>query len=190
LSSDDSSGPPRAVDRHFAVGIEDAVILPLVMAALAARRILKAALTLLIDIIDIAFPILLQVMRFPLFTLRMLGDGGAWLLKGIVRILPIGGTRRAAWREAIGRTWTWLRSKISYRAFERRPRARSRVSRRCRCLARSCGATSGTTTRRSAHPRRSSANGRRTSSARWSVKFTAQYYEAKDREEMLKSHKP
>ena len=38
-------------------------------------------------------------MRFPLFTLRILGDGIAALLKGIVRILPVGGTRRAAWRE-------------------------------------------------------------------------------------------
>jgi hypothetical protein len=57
-------------------------------------------------------------MRFPLFTLRILGDGIAALTKGIVRFLPIGGERRAAWRERVSEYWKWLRQKFSYKAFE------------------------------------------------------------------------
>ncbi len=105
-------------DARFTAGLSDLVILPLVAVALAIAKTLRWLFTLLIRIIDWLFPILLQVMRFPLFTLRILGDGLAWLTRGIVSILPVGGTRRAAWREWVSRTWAWLRSKISYKAFE------------------------------------------------------------------------
>src|SRR5438045_3795221 len=97
--------PSGAAPENFPVGIEDVVILPLILIALAVRKVLGVALTILIHIIDFLFPILLQLMRFPLFTLRILGDGIAALLKGIARILPIGGVRRAAWREFVSQKW-------------------------------------------------------------------------------------
>jgi hypothetical protein len=109
---------PVAAPELFRPGIEDIVILPLVVIALAVVKLLKAFFTLLIRLIDFLFPILLQLIRFPLFTLRILGDGIAALTKAILAILPIGGTRRAAWREAISVYWAWLRQKFSYRAFE------------------------------------------------------------------------
>src|SRR5829696_3068287 len=77
-----------AADR-FGAGIDDAVILPLVLIALAAKYLFKATLSILIHILDFAFPILLQFARFPLFTLRIVGDGIAALLKGAVRYLPV-----------------------------------------------------------------------------------------------------
>ena len=98
--------------------MEDIVILPLVTIALAVAKLLRWFFSLLVHIIDWLFPILLQLVRFPLFTLRILGDGIVWLLKGIVRFLPVGGTRRTAWREAVSAYWAWLRAKISYKAFE------------------------------------------------------------------------
>lgn len=110
--------PAVAADDGFPAGVDDAVIVPLVVVAFAGWRILRRTFFILIDIVDFLFPILLQVMRFPLFTLRILGDGIAALLKGIVRFLPVGGERRAAWREFIGRHWAWLRAKFSYKAFE------------------------------------------------------------------------
>ena len=94
------------------------VIVPLVVVAFAIWRILRRTFFILVDLVDFLFPILLQVMRFPLFTLRILGDGIAALLKGIVRFLPVGGDRRAAWREFVSRHWAWLRQKFSYKAFE------------------------------------------------------------------------
>src|SRR5262245_3525554 len=109
---------PASPPEHFRAGIEDVVILPLVAVAFIVKVLLRALLTILIDIIDWLFPILLQVMRFPLFTIRILGDGIAALLKSVARFLPIGDARQQAWREFVGRNWTWLRQKLSYRAFE------------------------------------------------------------------------
>lgn len=102
----------------FRVGVEDIVILPLVAVAVIVKVVLRALLTILIDIIDWLFPILLQVTRFPLFTIRILGDGIAALFKGVMRFLPIGDLRRRAWREFISRNWAWYRQRFSYRAFE------------------------------------------------------------------------
>jgi hypothetical protein len=102
----------------FGVGVEDIVILPLVAIAVIVKVVLRALLTILIDIIDWLFPILLQVMRFPLFTIRILGDGIAALLKGVMRFLPIGNMRRQAWQGFISRNWAWCRQSLSYRAFE------------------------------------------------------------------------
>ena len=116
--SDRGGGPAETTRERFSAGIDDLVIVPLVAVAFAIARLLRAMLNLLIHIVDWLFPILLQIMRFPLFTLRILGDGIAALLKGIVRILPVGGARRAAWRDAVSAYWTWLRGKISYKAFE------------------------------------------------------------------------
>src|SRR5215212_5978820 len=102
----------------FTVGVEDVVIVPLAAAALAVKQALTSALTLLIRLLDLLFPILLQLMRFPLFTLRILGDGIITLSKAVVAILPVGRARRAAWREWISIYWALLRQKISYHAFE------------------------------------------------------------------------
>ena len=110
--------PTGLTSEHFQAGIEDVVILPLAAIALVVKGVLRSAFSILKHIIDFLFPILLQLMRFPLFSLRILGDAIVALLKGIARILPIGGMRRAAWREFISRYWAWLRQKISYKAFE------------------------------------------------------------------------
>jgi hypothetical protein len=93
--------PSGTTSEHFRAGIEDVVMLPMVAIALVVKKVLRSAWTILRHILDFLFPILLQLLRFPLFTLRILGDGGAALLKGIARILPIGGVRRAAWREFV-----------------------------------------------------------------------------------------
>jgi hypothetical protein len=118
LSSQGSERLPGRTDTGFGPNIDDVVIVPLVAAAFAIWRVLRRTFFILVDIVDFLFPILLQVMRFPLFTLRIVGDGLAALLKLIVRFLPVGGDRRAAWREAVSQYWAWLRQKISYRAFE------------------------------------------------------------------------
>jgi hypothetical protein len=109
---------PALAQSEFSAGIDDVIILPLVLIAFAARKLLRVLLTVLIHILDYAFPILLQLARFPLFTLRIVGDGLVAVLKGIVGCLPVAGTTRDAWRESVGRYWSWLRQKISYKAFE------------------------------------------------------------------------
>jgi len=103
---------------RFDPGVDDVVILPLVVIALAAKKLLQAALSILVHLLDFAFPILLQLMRFPLFTVRILGDGIAALLKAVAGYLPLAGARREAFRAFVSRHWSWLRAKISYQAFE------------------------------------------------------------------------
>jgi hypothetical protein len=103
---------------RFDPGVDDVVILPLVFIALAAKKLLQAAISILVHLLDYAFPILLQAMRFPLFTVRILGDGIAALLKAVAGYLPVSGTRRDAFHAFVNRHWSWLRQKISYQAFE------------------------------------------------------------------------
>jgi hypothetical protein len=102
----------------FDARVDDAIIVPLALIALAAKTLFSATLSLLIRILDYAFPILLQLVRFPLFTLRIIGDGVAALADSILGWLPLSGAKRAAWREFVRRNWAWLRERISYRAFE------------------------------------------------------------------------
>jgi hypothetical protein len=121
------------------VGAEDVIILPLVLIALAARRLFRATLSILIRILDYAFPILLQLARFPLFTVRIIGDGASALLIGIAGCLPVSGQTYAEWRNFVTRNWAWLRQKISYRAFEEFvhhtfERGMAWVFRKCRTL--------------------------------------------------------
>lgn len=63
---------------------DDAVIVPLAVVALGCKLLARLLLRLLIRFFDIAFPILLQIVRFPLFTLRIFGDmvfaAAAWIL--------------------------------------------------------------------------------------------------------------
>jgi hypothetical protein len=118
LSNDDGGPAAGVTQRRFTAGPEDVIILPLVLLALAARKLLQAALSVLVRILDYAFPIFLQLMRFPLFTARIIGDGIAALLGGLVGYLPVSASKREAWRQLVSRHWSWLRRKISYKAFE------------------------------------------------------------------------
>ncbi len=113
--------PPGRSDvaENFPAGVDDVLIVPLAVLAFGVEQAVNSTLSLLLRLMDLLFPILLQLMRFPLFTLRIIGDGTVALSKALVAVLPVGGQRRAAWRESISMYWAWLRQKISYHAFER-----------------------------------------------------------------------
>jgi hypothetical protein len=91
---------------------------PLVVIALAISKLLKAVLSILIYVLDYAFPILLQLMRIPLLTVRLIGDGMELLFEGVVRCLPVSSAKRDALRARVRQQWIWLRRNISYQAFE------------------------------------------------------------------------
>ena len=116
----DTSGghAPAKAPSRFGAGIDDAFILPLAFSTVALRKLFHATLSILVRILDYAFPILLQLVRFPLFTARIIGDGVSAGLKGIVRFLPVSESARQEWRQRVSRQWAWLRQKISYKAFE------------------------------------------------------------------------
>jgi len=114
----DQPHTPASEQSRIYAGLEDLIILPLAAAAVAARRLGRDLLLALVHLSDWAFPILLQIVRFPLFTIRIIGDGVAAVLKGIVRFLPVSGAAREAWRQRVSEYWARLRQTFSYKAFE------------------------------------------------------------------------
>jgi len=110
--------PAATAQGRFRAGFDDVVILPLVTIGVAARKLSRIIISMLIRFLDYAFPILLQLARFPLFTVRIIGDGLSAGLKGIVTFLPVSSAARDEWRRLVSRYWSWLRQKVSYKAFE------------------------------------------------------------------------
>jgi hypothetical protein len=101
-------------ERPPSAALDDLVIVPLVLVAVAISKILKTVFSVL----DYAFPILLQLMRIPLLTARLAGDGMELLLEGVLRCLPVSRAKRDALRARLRQQWIWLRRNISYQAFE------------------------------------------------------------------------
>jgi hypothetical protein len=109
---------PLGMEAGFRAGIEDVIILPLVMTAVAVKGLGRIALRALIRILDFAFLVVMQLARPPLFAVRVLGDGGIAALKGCATFLPVAEERRQRWRELIAEQWSRIRQTISYKAFE------------------------------------------------------------------------
>src|SRR5260221_12453364 len=96
----------------------DLVIVPLVVIALAVSKLLKAVLSILIYVLDYAFPILLQLMRIPLLTAQLIGHGMGLLLEGVLGCLPVSRAKRDAWRARVRQQWIWFRRNITYQPLE------------------------------------------------------------------------
>jgi hypothetical protein len=81
----------------------------------------------------------MQLIRFPLFTLRVLGDGMIAAVQRMLTWIPMAQEKRRYWYALIGQKWSGLRQKISYKAFEQAvhhafERGMERVFVRCRKL--------------------------------------------------------
>jgi len=103
---------------YYYVQQNDVIIVPLVLATLAVNRTVRFLASILVHLLDFAFPLAMQLVWLPLLAIRMIGDGIVAVFRGILRTLPLGDTRRRRWAEAMRRNWEWLRERISYRAFE------------------------------------------------------------------------
>jgi hypothetical protein len=103
---------------RFRGGLDDVIIIPLVAVALVVNRILRFILLILIRLLDYAFPFAVQIVWLPLFAARLLGNVIVALTSGALRFLPLSEAELLRWRRSIRRRWSWLRRRISYRAFE------------------------------------------------------------------------
>lgn len=110
--------PVRTEETRFRGALDDVIIIPLVFIALAANKLLHLILSILMRLLDFAFPLVMQIVWLPLFAVRILGNVTVTVISGSLRYLPLSETRRRQWRTSIRRNWSWLRRKISYRAFE------------------------------------------------------------------------
>src|SRR6516225_8634279 len=120
-------------------GAEDVLILPLVVAALAAKRLAQAVLSILIRLLDWGFVLAVYLTRFPLFVVQVMGDGMIAVASGLVAWLPVPEADRRKWRELIAQNWARIRQTISYKAFEQAvhhafERGMEWVFRKCRTL--------------------------------------------------------
>jgi hypothetical protein len=110
--------PARTKESRFRGTLDDVIIIPLVLVTLAVNKILRFILSILMRLLDYAFPLAMQIVWLPLFAARVLGNVIVTVINGALRFLPLSETTRRQWGISIRRNWSWLRRKISYRAFE------------------------------------------------------------------------
>jgi len=110
--------PAWTDESRFRGALDDVIIIPLVLVAFAANKILRFILSILMRLLDCAFPLAMQIIWLPLFAAKLLGDVIVTVINGALRFLPLSETKRRQWRRSIRRNWSWFRRKISYQAFE------------------------------------------------------------------------
>ena len=115
----DYHNPAWTKESRFRGSLDDVIIIPLVVVALAANKILRFILSILMRLLDYAFPLAMQIVWLPLFAARVLGNVIVTAISGALRLVPLSETNRRRWSISIRRNWSWLRRKISYQAFER-----------------------------------------------------------------------
>jgi len=135
----DYHNPAWTKESRFRGSLDDVIIIPLVVVALAANKILRFILSILMRLLDYIFPLAMQIVWLPLFAARVLGNVIVTAISGVLRLVPLSETNRRRWSIAIRRNWSWLRRKISYQAFERAvhtafERGMACVCRKCRHL--------------------------------------------------------
>jgi hypothetical protein len=111
--------PAWTEESRFRGALDDVIIMPLVLVTLAANKILRLALSILMRLLDYAFPLAMQIVWLPLFAARILGNVVVTVISGGLRFLPLSETKRRQWSIWIRRKWSGLRRMISYRTFER-----------------------------------------------------------------------
>jgi hypothetical protein len=110
--------PARTEEGRFHGALDDLIIVPLVLITLAANKFLRFILSILMRLLDYAFPFAMQIVWLPLFVAKVLGNVIVAVISGALRFFPLSETERRQWSISIRRYWSWLRRKISYRAFE------------------------------------------------------------------------
>jgi hypothetical protein len=110
--------PAWTEESRFRGALDDVIIIPLVFVALAANKTLRFIFSILMRLLDYAFPLAMQIVWLPLFAAKVLGDVIVTVINGALRFLPLSEAKRRQWSISIGRNWSWFQRKIGYRAFE------------------------------------------------------------------------
>jgi hypothetical protein len=114
----DYHNPAWTEESRFRGAFDDVIIIPLVLITLAANKLLRLILSILMRLLDYAFPLAMQIVWLPLFAAKVLGNVIIAVTSGALRFLPLSEMKRRQWRRSIRRNWSWFRQKMSYRAFE------------------------------------------------------------------------
>jgi hypothetical protein len=114
----DCHSPASTRESRFRSALDDVIIIPLVWVTLATNKALRFILSILIRLLDYAFPLAMQIIWLPLFAAKILGNVIVSGINGALRLLPLSEMKHRQWRRSVRRNWSWLRRQISYRAFE------------------------------------------------------------------------
>jgi len=114
----DDHTPAWTEESRYRGGFDDLVIIPIVVVMLAANKILRFILSIMMRLLDYAFPLAMQIVWLPLLAIKGLGNVIMTVVSAALRVLPLSEPRRRQWRRSIRRNWSWLRRRMSYRAFE------------------------------------------------------------------------
>jgi hypothetical protein len=114
----DDRHPACAEESRFRGAVDDVIIIPLVVITLAANKTLRLVLSILMRMLDYAFPFAMQIVWLPLLAVKVIGDVIVIVMNGALRLLPLSEVKHRQWRRSLRRTWLWLQRKLSYRAFE------------------------------------------------------------------------
>jgi hypothetical protein len=128
--------PPGAKQDQFRVGVDDTVILPLVLIVFLAKALYQAACFVVPFASALVFALFLRVMTFPLLVAATAVDGMAWLINRLANLPSQPDARCAAWRDIVDRRWSGLRQRMSHKAIAIMARsvlqrATARVFQRC-----------------------------------------------------------
>jgi len=130
---------PAATQDQFRIGVDDTIILPLVLIVFLATTLYQVAFFIMPFASAFVFALFLRVMTSPLLVAATAGDGLAWLIKRLANLPPMPAARREAWRDLVDRRWSGLRQRISHKAIAKLAqnvlhRGIARVFQSCRAL--------------------------------------------------------
>jgi len=86
--------PAWTEESRFRGALDDVIIIPLVFVTLAANKILRFILSILMRLLDYAFPLAMQIVWLPLFAARVLGNVIVTAISGALRLVPLSETNR------------------------------------------------------------------------------------------------
>jgi len=108
---------PTAAQDQFRIGIDDTIILPLVLLVFLAKALYQAAFLILPLASAFIFTLFLRMMIFPLLVAATAGDCVAWLIKRLADLAALPGARREASYNLVDRRWSRLRERMGHKAI-------------------------------------------------------------------------
>src|SRR6478672_7718749 len=90
----DYHNPAWTKESRFRGSLDDVIIIPLVVVALAAKKILRFILAILMRLLDNAFPLAMQIVWLPLFAAKVVGNVIVTVVNGALGFFPLSETKR------------------------------------------------------------------------------------------------
>jgi len=106
---------PAATRDQFRIGVDDAIILPMVMIAFLAKTLLRAVFFIVALASAFVLALLFRVVTSVLFVAATAGDGMVWLSKRLADLPPLSGAKGKALGGLVERR-CGLRQRLSHEA--------------------------------------------------------------------------